>query len=97
MLGYRHRFIRSSRPCQRSFLQPFVQEQKSVAFPQESLDPVTAPAAEQEQYIPFKRVHLITAFDDLRQSGDPFSKISIATDHDELLYAVCFIKHGTPP
>lgn len=78
MLGYRHRFIRSSRPCQRSFLQPFVQEQKSVAFPQESLDPVTAPAAEQEQYIPFKRVHLITAFDDLRQSGDPFSKISIA-------------------
>ena len=49
------------------------------------LDPVTAPAAEQEQYIPFKRVHLITAFDDLRQSGDPFSKISIATDHDELL------------
>ena len=64
---------------------------------QESLDPVTAPAAEQEQYIPFKRVHLITAFDDLRQSGDPFSKISIATDHDELLYAVCFIKHGTPP
>ena len=97
MLGYRHRFIRSSRPCQRSFLQPFVQEQKSVAFPQESLDPVTAPAAEQEQYIPFKGIHPITAFDDLRQPGDSFSKISITADHDEFLYAVRLIEHETPP
>ena len=64
---------------------------------QESLDPVTAPAAEQEQYIPFKGIHPITAFDDLRQPRDSFSKISITADHDEFLYAVRLIEHETPP
>ena len=61
MLGQAHRLLRIPRPRKRATFKALVQQQETVAFPQEGFDAVTALTAEQEERIQFEGIQLITA------------------------------------
>ena len=69
---------RISRPLETAILESFVQQQKSVTFPQESFDPVCSSAAEQEKRICIKRIEIILMLDDPGETIDAISEISVA-------------------
>ena len=90
------RFGRVSRPLEAPALQPLVEEQEAVPFPQEPLDAVGAPAAEEEER-GGERAHLELLLDDggeavdgLPHVGAPAGEVDFADGGDvEVL-------HGDP-
>ena len=84
MLVQAHRFFRRARPGQRSGLEPLVEQKEAVALPEECLDPVPAPAAEQEQDVFLERIQVVLSFNDSGQTFDPTAEIRIAADNDDL-------------
>ena len=84
MLVQAHRFFRRARPGQRSGLEPLVEQKETVAFPDQCLDPVPAPAAEQEQDVFLERIQVVLSFEDPGQAFDPTAEIRIAADNDDL-------------
>ena len=71
-------FGRIPRPLEAAILESFVQQQKSVTFPQQSFDPVSSSAAEQEKRIRIKRFEIILMLDDPGETIDAISEISVA-------------------
>ena len=69
---------RIPRPLEAAILESFVQQQKSVAFPQQSLDPVSSSAAEQEERIRIKRIEIILMPDNPGETIYAISEISVA-------------------
>ena len=84
MLVQAHRFFRRARPGQRSGLEPLVEQKEAVALPEECLDPVPAPAAEQKQDVFLERIQVVLSFKDSGQAFDPTAEIRIAADNDDL-------------
>ena len=84
MLVQAHRFFRRARPGQRSGLEPLVEQKETVAFPDQCLNPVPAPAAEQEQDVFLERIQVVLSFEDPGQAFDPTAEIRIAADNDDL-------------
>ena len=69
---------RIPRPLETAVLKTFVQQQKSITFPQESFDPVSSSAAKQEKRIRIKRIEIILMLDDPGETIDAISEISVA-------------------
>jgi hypothetical protein len=57
-------------PLESAILEPFVQQQKSIAFPKKPLDPVGSSAAEQEERISVEWVKIILMLDDPGEAID---------------------------
>ena len=65
MLGDACRLLRRPWPAERAVFKTLVKEQKTIALPQEALDPVAAFATEQEQDVFIKWSQMEVPFNDL--------------------------------
>ena len=70
-------FLAGPGPLKAPTFQALVQEQKSVSLPQQSLDAILSPAAEQKQRLG-KRIQFILPLHNTGQSVDPTAEICIA-------------------
>ena len=85
-------FVLRSWPLKAALLQPFVQQQKSVSFPVQCLQPVPFPSAEQKHH-PLKRVHLILALHDAGKSIYPSPQIRVSAGNIHRIAAVEIVQH----
>ena len=77
----------------------FVEEQKSITFPEEAFNPGGRPSTEKEQGVRHKQMHMKPAFDDGSQRIDPEAEVCVAADDIDTgkVTVVGIFKHGTPP
>src|SRR5699024_4544011 len=81
-----------SRPLERSVLQPFIQQEKSVSFPVQSLDAVLSSAAEQEQHF-LKGVQLKLRLHNAGQSVNSPPQIRVSACNVNGAAAVEIVQH----
>ena len=77
----------------------FVKKQKSISFPEESFDSGGRSAAEKEQGIRHKQIHMKSAFDDGSQRINPEAQVCVTADDVDTgkVTMISIFKHGTPP
>ena len=81
-------------PAEAPQLQPFVKEKKSVSFPYEPFDAVTASSTEKEEDILFVWIQLEVEFHNGCQPVNAAPQIRIAGSNVNLTEAGCVIQHG---
>lgn len=74
-----HCLICRTRPAESPTVQPLVHEQEAITFPEQGLDPVTAPPAEKKQGILIMWIQLKLIPDNRSQPVNSTPKIRIAT------------------
>lgn len=72
-----HCFCRCTWPTETPNIQPFIKQQKTISFPDQSFQAVGASSAEQEQNVFLKWIQIELAPDDVCQTVDSFSQIGI--------------------
>lgn len=70
-----------SRPLKSAVIEPLVKQQKSIAFPEQSLDPVAPPSAEQKQSARIY-IKLVVLLNYTCKSVDPTAKVGVAADDE---------------
>ena len=81
-------------PAEAPQLQPFVKEKKSVSFPYEPFDAVTASSTEKEEDILFVWIQLEVEFHNGCQPVNAAPQIRIAGSNVNLPESGCVIQHG---
>ena len=76
-------FIRGPRPLQPSFFKAFIEEQETVALPEQGLEPVPATAAKQEKRR-LERIHLELLGDDGTEPVNGLAHVCIATGDEDV-------------
>ena len=90
------RLLWCPRPAERSVFKPFVEQEETGAFPEESFDPVTSFSAEKKQDILLERIQIKTCANKLGQAIDAFSEICIAAGNIYLPDSGSFSQHDLP-
>ena len=70
------RLVLAARPLKPALFKPLVEQEKTVAFPVESFDPVGSSSAEQEQAVLVDFIAILQ-HDDLCQSIDATAQVSV--------------------
>ena len=86
-------FVLRPWPLKAALLQPFIQQQKSVSFPVQCLQPVPFPSAEQKHH-PLKRIHLILALHDASQSIYSPPHVCVPTGYVHWAPTVEIVQHN---
>ena len=76
-----------------------VKEQKTITFPDQSLDLGGRPATEKKPGIRHKQIHMKSAFDDGSQRINPEAQVCVTADDVDTgkVTMISIFKHGTPP
>ena len=90
-----HRFLCVSGPAKVSFCQPLIEKQIAIAFKDQSFNSVGSGSTEQKQYIFLSGIQMILTLDNCSQTIDPFSEITSAADHDDLIESFGIIQQGS--
>ena len=70
-----------SRPLKSAIIEPFVKQQKPVSLPEQSLDPVASPSAEQKQRAR-ANIKLVVLLNYACKSVDPSAKVGVSADNE---------------
>ncbi len=93
-------FLTCPWPCEMTLFNSFIQEQKTVSFPEKPFDlPAGGFAAEQEECVGDEDIHLVFPFDDGCQGIDSVTKIRVTADkiHRRKGIEIGILKHDVPP
>ena len=96
-LGHFHDLLFCPGPLVSAVQNPFVEQQKSVAFPYEALDLIRFPAAEHKQDILLKWVNVQLTANDCAQTVDTLTEICVAAGNVDPVKAGGIIQHGVSP
>ena len=97
LLGHLHDLLPRPGPLVSSIQEPLVQQQESVALPDEALDLVGLSAAEHKQHILLERIDPQFTPDDCGQSVDALAEIRISAGDVDPVEASGVIQHGASP
>ena len=97
LFTHRPDFLLVSRPLKAAFFQTFVKKQKSIFFPDQSLDPVGFPTAEKKQCVRLERIDIILVLDQTAESIDSKPKIRITAGDVDGGKAGCIIEQLSKP
>ena len=89
-------FLRTPRPLEAACLQPLVQEKKSISLPQQPLDSIPPPPAEQE-HGPLRRVELKLRLNDSCQSVNSSPQVCVTLSDVNRAVAREVIQHERSP
>lgn len=97
LLGHFHDLLFCPGPLVSAIQKPFVEQQKSVTFPDKTLDFIRLPAAEHEQNILLKWVNIQLAANDRAQTVNTLTEICVTAGNVDPVKAGCIIQHEALP
>ena len=97
LLGHFHNFLFCPWPLVSAVQKPFIQQQKSISFPDEALDFIRLSAAKHEQNILLKRVNIQLTANDCAQTVNTLAEICVTAGNVDPVEAGGIIQHGALP
>lgn len=86
-----------TRPAKRNIINAFVAEMESIPFPDQCLNPDTAPTAEKENGILIVRIQMKLESYDTSQSFNAPAQVGVTYGNVDLFEIQVITQHGTSP